>query len=84
MNTTHFSKRVIGGALLSGVAVIGLGWAPGAAQAQPDFAPQTLGPVLAYAPAPPPPPPPPRAAEGVLGPLLASAVPAPTPLRADT
>ena len=59
MNTTHFSKRVIGGALLSGVAVIGLGWAPGAAQAQTGPAPQALGPVLADAPAPPPPPPPP-------------------------
>ncbi|MGO8938970.1 MAG: hypothetical protein ACLP3C_24800 [Mycobacterium sp.] len=62
MNTIHFSKRVIGGALLSGVAAIGLGWAPGAAHAQPGFAPPTLGPVLADAPAPSPPapPPPPR------------------------
>ena len=34
MNTTHLLKRIIGGALMSGVAVMGLGWTPSAAQAQ--------------------------------------------------
>jgi hypothetical protein len=59
MNATHLLKRTVGGALLSGVAVIGVGLVPGAAQAQPGLAPQSYGPVIADAPAPPPPPPPP-------------------------
>ncbi len=79
MNTTHLLKRVIAGALLSGVAVIGLGWAGYAAGPAGSCAANSRSsPRRRSGPSSTP------SAEGALVPLLAHAVPGPNPLRADT
>jgi len=53
MNTTHTLKNIFAGALLSGLAVTGMGLTVGTAAAQHSFVPQTPGLMAEDGPVPP-------------------------------